>query len=82
MKLRRLSQIRTAMDIYSHVMPALARQAADRMGALLLPGKGQGNWNHKCSLRRLRPPSRLENGLDPWVELRGLEPLTPHCQVG
>jgi hypothetical protein len=77
MKLRRLSQIRTAMDIYSHVMPALAREAADRMGALLLPGKGQANWNHKCSLRRLRPPSRLENGLDPWVELRGLEPLTP-----
>ena len=34
------SQMRTTMDIYSHVMPALAREAADRMGALLLPGKG------------------------------------------
>src|SRR5919199_3030775 len=32
------SQMRTTMDIYSHVMPALARQAADRMSALLLPG--------------------------------------------
>jgi integrase len=28
-------QMRTTMDIYSHVMPALARGAADRMGALL-----------------------------------------------
>jgi integrase len=38
------SQIRTTLDIYSHVMPALARDAADRMGALLLtndPGKGR-----------------------------------------
>src|ERR671927_81504 len=34
------SQMRTTMDIYSHVMPALAREAADRMSALLLPGKG------------------------------------------
>ncbi|MCU1615764.1 MAG: Site-specific recombinase XerD [Frankiales bacterium] len=35
------SQMRTTMDIYSHVMPALAREAADRMGVLLLPGKGR-----------------------------------------
>src|SRR3954471_7120648 len=34
------SQMRTTMDIYSHVMPALAREAADRMGALLLTSKG------------------------------------------
>jgi integrase len=34
------SQLRTTMDIYSHVMPALAREAAGRMGALL-PGKGR-----------------------------------------
>jgi integrase len=34
------SQMRTTMDIYSHVMPALAREAADRMGAVLLTGKG------------------------------------------
>jgi integrase len=27
------SQMRTTMDIYSHVMPALAREAADRMGS-------------------------------------------------
>jgi hypothetical protein len=30
------SQMRTPMDIYSHVMPALAREAADHMGTLLL----------------------------------------------
>ena len=35
------SQMRTTMDIYSHVMPALAREAADRMGARLLTGKGR-----------------------------------------
>src|SRR5215210_3861878 len=34
------SQMRTTMDIYSHVMPALAREAADRMGAILLTSKG------------------------------------------
>ncbi|MGY1760887.1 tyrosine-type recombinase/integrase [Geodermatophilus sp. SYSU D00779] len=34
------SQMRTTMDIYSHVMPALAREAADRMSTLLLPGEG------------------------------------------
>src|SRR3954465_11529016 len=33
------SQMRTTMDIYSHVMPALAREAADRMGAVLLGGR-------------------------------------------
>src|SRR3954468_16275218 len=32
------SQMRTTMDIYSHVMPALAREAANPMSALLLPG--------------------------------------------
>src|ERR671926_61875 len=30
------SQMRTTMDIYSHVMPALAREAAERMGTVLL----------------------------------------------
>src|SRR3954469_25214289 len=35
------SQIRTTLDIYSHVMPALAREAADRMGAVLLTSKGR-----------------------------------------
>lgn len=29
------TQIRTTMDIYSHVMPALARDAANRMAAIL-----------------------------------------------
>ncbi|WP_442928892.1 tyrosine-type recombinase/integrase [Modestobacter sp. VKM Ac-2984] len=38
MKLLGHNQMRTTMDIFSHVMPAPAREAADRMGALLTPG--------------------------------------------
>ncbi len=37
------SQMRTTMDIYSHVMPALAREAADRMGAVLLAAEPVGH---------------------------------------
>jgi integrase len=49
------SQRRTTMDIYSHVMPALAREAADRMGALLLAGKGiQTRAVHRAPRRRWR----------------------------
>jgi integrase len=39
MELLSHSQMRTTMDIYSHVMPALARAAAYRMGVLLLTRK-------------------------------------------
>lgn len=35
MKLLGHSQMRTTTDIYSHVMPALAQEAADRMGTTL-----------------------------------------------
>ena len=35
MELLRHSQMRTTMDIYSHVMPALAQAAADRMATTL-----------------------------------------------
>ena len=36
--------------------------------------------------RQLQPETtqaalRMENGLFVWVELRGLEQLTPHCQA-
>jgi hypothetical protein len=34
------SQVCTTMDIYSHVVPSLAREAADRMGTLPLPSRG------------------------------------------
>jgi hypothetical protein len=34
------NHMRTITDFYSHVMPALAREAADRRGALLT-GKGE-----------------------------------------
>jgi integrase len=55
------SQMHTTMDIYGHVMPALAREAADRMSALLLgnaaeptattddegrPPEGRTAWSH------------------------------------
>ncbi len=33
------SQMGSTMDAYSHVMPALSREAVDRTGALLLPSK-------------------------------------------
>jgi hypothetical protein len=39
MDLLGFSQMRTAMEIHSH-MPALAREAAARTGTLLLPGEG------------------------------------------
>jgi integrase len=48
------SQMRTTMDIYSHVMPALAREAADRMSALL-PGESGLTATTNCNQRRLRP---------------------------
>jgi integrase len=35
------SQKRTTMDLYSHVMPAPAREAAGRMGAILLRSNGR-----------------------------------------
>ena len=70
------SQMRTTMDIYSHVMPALAREAADRMGALLLTGKGKQTAT-QLQPRRPSAQGATKNALLRWVELRGLEPLTP-----
>jgi hypothetical protein len=54
------SQMRTTMDIYSHVMPALAREAADRMGAVLLTSKGRQTATTICNheSRRLRARRR------------------------
>src|SRR4051794_39981195 len=50
------SQMRTTMDIYSHVMPALAREAADRMGDVLLGGR--------APIEPARTPA-IEGGLQP-----------------
>ena len=52
------SRMRTTMDIYSHVMPALAREAAHRMSTLLCP----------VEILQLQPETnqaalRMENGL-------------------
>jgi integrase len=53
------SQMRTTMDIYSHVMPALAREAADRMGAVLL---GDGPSRRR---RRITDCNQLQPKLQP-----------------
>ena len=84
------SQMRTTMDIYSHVMPALAREAADRMGAVLLGDPDAGDPRRTtANARGLQPIATkaatrvIDDDLadrsrpaNP-VELRGLEPLTP-----
>src|SRR5687768_1143256 len=76
------AQMRTATDTYSHVMPALGRDAADRMAARC--GTDTAPWHQwppRWHQKRLRPLSTSENGRVRRVELRGLEPLTPHCQA-
>ncbi len=107
------AQMRTTMDIYSHVMPALAREAADRM-ALSCPEPGEPDATAADTVvidhRKSNTASRerqtrsfrqghetvtatktattpqkmiLQVALGPmkWVELRGLEPLTPTLPV-
>jgi hypothetical protein len=54
------------------VMPALAREAADQMGALLLTSKGI-----QTATTEMVESAQAEEALLRWVELRGLEPLTP-----
>ncbi|MCW2901032.1 MAG: Integrase [Streptosporangiaceae bacterium] len=72
------SQIRTTLDIYTHVIPALARDAADRMGALLLAGKpGKGGLTATTIATMEGPNSELKKAVVKGVELRGLEPPTP-----
>jgi integrase len=53
------SQMRTTMDIYSHVMPALAREAADKMGAILLTDAAVYATNAEASPRS---PRTIEAG--------------------
>jgi integrase len=63
-------------DIYSHVMPELAREAADRMGTVLLM-RPASNWNQRRSGRSFDGERAAQR-----VELRGLEPLTPALPEG
>src|SRR6476619_1603603 len=77
------SQMRTTMDIYSHVMPALAREAADRMSAVLLTNTGQGQLTATTTAPEIRlKMGDLKKALVKGVELRGLEPLTPTLPGG
>jgi integrase len=59
------SQTRTTTDTYSHVMPALGRDAADRMGRALWDGAGTELAPVATTVapKRLRPLSLRENGL-------------------
>jgi len=66
------SQMRPTVDTQRHVIPALGRQAADRLSSLLLPGEG-GKLQPEATQAALP----TENGLVMRVELRGLEPLPP-----
>jgi hypothetical protein len=59
------SPMRTTMDIYSCVMPALAREAAHRMSALLLPGGSQSNCTHNCNQKRVRTRASARK---PWSD--------------
>src|SRR5215218_6948598 len=71
------SQMRTTMDIYSHVMPALAREAADRMGALLLPGKGRQTATTTATRNEIGPgPSDESPGPEGGAE--GTRTPDPH----
>ncbi len=64
------------MDIHSHVMPALAREAADRMGTLLLTGQAG-----PTAATDGPTAGRTKKALLTRVELRGLETLTATCQA-
>jgi integrase len=65
-------QMRTTMDVYGHVMPALAREATNLMGTvLLMRAASTATTDDSSSL----PGGRPVRGVEP----RGLEPLTgPH----
>ena len=74
------SQMRTTMDIYNHVMPALAARpptAWARCCSQVEPGQLQPRLQPRTAQAALP----RENGLIRRVELRGLEPLTPTLPV-
>ena len=71
--------MRTTTDIYSQVMPELAREAADRLGTLLLGDASKGGPT--ATKHELVDGHVREKALLRWVELRGLEPLTPTLPV-
>jgi hypothetical protein len=67
------SQMHTTMEIYSHVMTALAREAADRMGALPLPGKGRLTATG-TAITQIVEAIRTKKALLVRVELRDSNP--------
>jgi integrase len=71
------SQMRTTMDIYSHVMPALAREAADRMSTLLLPG-GVGPTATTTATRNENRPGLSQESPGPVGGAEGTRTPDPH----
>jgi integrase len=63
------AQMRTTTDTYSHVMPALGRDAADRMGNALWGHRHRsGSSGHHAGTRKdeSRPPHRRTTWSDGW----------------
>jgi hypothetical protein len=73
------AQMRTTTDTDSHVMPALGRDAADRMGNALWDRCGTARGPVATKLAPQKPKAASLEGKRPGEEgeeLRGLEPLT------
>jgi hypothetical protein len=79
-------QMRTTTDIYSHVMPTLAREAADRMGAVLLAGEAGPTATTTATTNDSgRPPGgrRVELGIPSPSMLGRLTPSPkPNLLIG
>jgi hypothetical protein len=70
--------MRTTTDTYSHVMPALGRDTAHRMGdALGAAGTVTASVATTLAPETTKAAPRIEERPVGRVELRGLEPLTP-----
>ncbi|MBN9619124.1 MAG: site-specific integrase, partial [Actinobacteria bacterium] len=60
------TQIRTTMDIYSHVMPALAREAANRMDAILFGQPAIGEPERTAVIEDGLPPIATKDATRPY----------------
>ena len=74
------SQMRTTMDIYSHVMPALAARRRTGWAPCCWQVRA-GKLQPELQPRSWLTGRTTKKALLRWVELRGLEPLTPTLPV-
>ena len=68
------SQMRTTTDIYSHVLPALAREAADKMGAALLSPAERGPKRKKKGKRGKKTATKTATKTDEGPHPEGESP--------